>query len=40
MTEYKVIEFGTYVAGPLLGRHLKDVGMKVVCIRRPLLCRV
>lgn len=32
----RVIEFGAYLSGPLLGKHLTNFGFQVIAIRRPL----
>lgn len=31
----RVLEFGSYLAGPLVGKHLADLGCEVVAVRRP-----
>ena len=36
MNELKVIEFGTYISGPLTGLQLSNFGADVTCIRRPM----
>ena len=35
MERLRVIEFGTFLAGPLAGRHLRSLGCHVVAVRRP-----
>ena len=35
MESVHILEFGTYLAGPLVGRYLSDFGCKVTCITRP-----
>lgn len=35
----RVVEFGTYLAAPLTGRYLADVGLDVVCVVRPSTAR-
>lgn len=39
MEGFKVIEFGNYLAAPLVGCHLRDCGARVICVRRPMHCR-
>ena len=39
MEGVKVLDFGTYLAGPLLCRHLSGLGCEVTCVLRPPHCR-
>lgn len=32
---YRVLEFGSYLAGPLVGKYLADVGFHVTCVVKP-----
>ena len=34
-----MLEFGTYIAGPLIGKHLADMGAQVTQVVRPPHCR-
>ena len=34
-----MIELGSYLAGPLLGKHLVNFGLRVTCVRRPMHAR-
>lgn len=36
---YRVLELGTHLAGPLLGRHLADLGLEVIAVVRPATAR-